>query len=69
MLSAAASAGTVSPVTAPTMQTFGPVFLADCAVRWKQATLVGHANDLRHHIQPAFGRRRVDAVNAREGRA
>ena len=68
-LIAAASSGNVSPAPVPTVQAFGPVFLADCAARWKPATRVGHANNLRSHILPAFGRRRVDAITAREVRA
>ena len=59
---AAASNG--SAATAPTLQAFGPMFLADCAHRWKPATRVSHAHGLRTRILPAFGTPRVDAIRA-----
>ena len=65
-LLAGATADTGGP--APTLRAFAPVFLADCAPRWKPATRMAHAHNLREHIVPAFGRRRVDAVTARDVR-
>ena len=64
---AAACNGSAAAV--PTLQTFGPMFLADCAHRWKPAMRVSHAHGLRTRILPAFGTRRVDAITARDARA
>ena len=52
----------------PTLRSFALVFLADCAPRWKAATRVAHARNLRTGILLAFGRRRIDAVTARDVR-
>ena len=56
-------------VSVPTMQTFGPAFLADCAERWKPSTRAGHAHNMLRFILPAFGmggtRARDDAPSAR----
>ena len=57
-----------APATVPTMRTFAPVFLADCAERWKPATRRAHADGMHRHILPAFGTRRVDAVTAKDVR-
>ena len=57
-----------APATVPTMRTFGPVFLADCAERWKPATRRAHADGMHRHILPAFGNRLVDAVTAKDVR-
>ena len=53
---------------APLMRIFGPVFLADCAERWKQATRTSHAYNMHGLILPAFGACRVDAITARDVR-
>ena len=63
-LIADADAGS-TPATVPTMRTFGPAFLADCAERWKPATRRAHADGMSQYILPAFGDRRVDAVSAK----
>ena len=57
-----------APATVPTMRTFGPAFLADCAERWKPATRRSHADGMSRYILPAFGDRRVDAVSAKDVR-
>ena len=67
VLDEAGTGDTVAPV-APTMRTFGPVFLADCAGRWKPATRAAHADNMRRAILPAFGNRPVDAITARDVR-
>ena len=54
--------------TVPTMRTFGPAFLADCAERWKPATRRAHADGMSRFILPTFGDRRVDAVSAKDVR-
>ena len=44
-----------APATVPTVRTFAPAFLADCAERWKPATREAHANDMkRHHLQKSI---------------
>ena len=53
---------------APLMRIFGPVFLADCAERWRRATRASHAYNMHGLILPAFGARRVDAITARDVR-
>ena len=57
-----------APAAVPTVRTFGPAFLADCAERWKPATRCAHADGMDRHILPAFGDRRVDAVGAKDVR-
>ena len=57
-----------APATVPMMRTFAPVFLADCAERWKPATRRAHADGMHRHILPAFGNRHVDAVTAKDVR-
>ena len=57
-----------APVTVPTVRAFAPVFLADCAGRWKPATRATYANTVRRWILPAFGSRPVDAVGAKDVR-
>ena len=57
-----------APAAVPTVRTFAPVFLADCAERWKPATRDAHADGVRRHILPALGDRRVDAVTAKDVR-
>ena len=52
----------------PTVRTFAPAFLADCAGRWKPATRENYAHTVRRFILPAFGDRRVDAVTAKDAR-
>ena len=64
-----AECGDDAPVSVPTMRTFGPAFLADCAGRWKPTTRVGHAHNMQRFILPAFGNRRVDAIIARDVRS
>ena len=56
-------------VLAPTMRTFGPAFLADCAGRWKPSTRAAHAHNMQRFILPAFGNRCVDAITARDVRS
>ncbi len=56
------------PETIPTIRTFAPAFLADCAERWKPATRRAHADGVRLHILPTFGNRRVDSVTAKDVR-
>ena len=57
-----------APVTVPTVRNFAPVFLADCAERWKPATRSAHADGMNRHILPALGDRRVDALTAKHVR-
>ncbi len=57
-----------APATLPTVRTFAPALLADCAERWKPATQRANADGVRLHILPIFGNRRVDAVTARDVR-
>ena len=64
-----AEGGDKVPASVPTMQTFGPAFLAGCAGRWKPKTRVGHAHNMQRFILPAFGNRRVDAITARNVRS
>ena len=52
----------------PTVRTFAPAFLADCAERWKPATRRAHADGMSRFILPAFGDRRVEAVTAKDVR-
>ena len=52
----------------PTVQTFAPAFLADCAERWKPATRESYAHTVRRWILPAFGNRPVDAIGAKDVR-
>ena len=35
-----------APAAVPTVRTFGPAFLADCAERWKPATRRAHADGM-----------------------
>ena len=49
-----------APAAVPTVWTFAPAFLADCAERWKPATRRSHAEGTRRYILPAFGDRRVE---------
>ena len=65
-LIADAEAGTT--MTVPTVRTFAPAFLADCAERWKPATRKSYAFNVRRWILPAFGDRRVDAIGAKDVR-
>ena len=55
--------------TVPMLRAFGPVFLADCAQRWKPATRRSHAHNLQNLILPELGTRRVDAIAARDVRS
>ncbi|MXW90376.1 MAG: tyrosine-type recombinase/integrase [Rhodospirillaceae bacterium] len=57
-----------TPAVVPTVRTFAPVFLADCAERWKPATRAAHADGMNRYILPALGGRRVDAVTAKDVR-
>ena len=57
-----------APAPVPTVRTFAPAFLADCAERWKPATRDSHAHGMKRHILPALGERRVDAVTAKDVR-
>ena len=52
----------------PTVRTFAPAFLADCAERWKPAMRRAHADGMSHFILPAFGDRPVDALTAKDVR-
>ena len=63
-----ADSGGGAAMSVPTMQTFGPAFLADCAERWKPKTRAAHADNMQRFILPAFGNRRVDAITARDVR-
>ena len=54
--------------TVPTVRTFAPAFLADCAERWKPATRRAHADGMNRFILPALGDRRVDAIGAKDVR-
>ena len=69
MLIAEAEAGDGAPVSVPTMETFGPAFLADCAERWKPTTRAAHADNMQRFILPALGNQRVDAITARDVRS
>ena len=64
-----AKGGGGAVVSVPTMQTFGPVFLADCAERWKPSTRTAHPHNMQRFILAAFGNRRVDAITARDVRS
>ena len=66
-LIADADANADTPV--PLMRIFGPVFLADCAGRWKRATRTSHAYNMHGLILPTFGARRVDAITKRDVRS
>ena len=56
------------PAAVPTVRTFGPAFLADCAERWKPATRRGA--HVRHEpIHSACLRRPACRCDRREGRA
>ena len=57
-----------TPAAVPTVRTFAPAFLADCAERWKPATRQSHADGMNRYIVPAFGDRCVDAVTAKDVR-
>ena len=57
-----------APAAIPTVRTFAPAFLADCAERWKPATKRAHADGMKRFVLPAFGDRRVDAVTAKDVR-
>jgi len=57
-----------TPAAIPTVRTFAPAFLADCAERWKPATRRAHADGIRRHILPAFGNCRLDTVSAKDVR-
>ena len=57
-----------TPAAVPTVRTFAPAFLADCAERWKPATRRAHADGMNRYILPAFGDRRVDAIGAKDVR-
>ena len=64
-----ADAGTGgTPAAVPTVRTFAPVFLADCAERWKPTTRRAHAGGMNRYILPVLGDRRVDAVTAKDVR-
>ena len=60
--------GNGAAAAVPTVTTFAPAFLSDCAKRWKPATRRAHADGVRLHILPALGERRVDAVTAKDVR-
>ena len=45
-----------APAAIPTVRTFAPVFLADCAERWKPATRRAHADGMSRFILPARAR-------------
>ena len=57
-----------TPAAVPTVRTFSPAFLADCAERWKPTTRQSHADGMNRFILPAFGDRPVDAVTAKDVR-
>ena len=57
-----------APAAVPTVRTFAPAFLIDCAERWKPATRRAHADGMNRYILAAFGERRVDAVSAKDVR-
>ena len=57
-----------TPAAVPTVHTFAPAFLADCAERWTPATRRAHADGMSRYILPAFGDRRVDAIAAKDVR-
>ncbi len=57
-----------APATVPTVRTFAPAFLADCAERWKPATRRAHADGMNRFILPVFGDRRVDSIGAKDVR-
>ena len=52
----------------PTVRTFAPAFLADCAERWKPSTRETCAHTVRRWILPAFANRPVDAIGAKDVR-
>ena len=56
--------GTLAAV--PTVRSFAPAFLADCAERWKPATRRAHADGTNRYILPNFSDRRVDSIAAND---
>ncbi len=46
----------------PTLAAFIPVFLDDCAGRWKPSTLSGHRSNLMSMVRPALGHILIDAL-------
>ena len=66
LLDEAATGGASAVV--PTVRTFAPAFLADCAERWKPATRENYAHTVRRWILPAFGNRPVDTIGAKDVR-
>ncbi|MCY3671885.1 MAG: site-specific integrase [Alphaproteobacteria bacterium] len=63
-----ADAETGGAAAVPTVRTFAPAFLADCAERWKPTTRESYAHTVRRWILPAFGNRPVDAIDAKDVR-
>jgi len=61
--------GKTLPATSSTVAAFIPVFLDDCAGRWKPSTLSGHRSNLMSMVLPALGEiplhalTRADVVN------
>ncbi|MGI9485987.1 MAG: tyrosine-type recombinase/integrase [Geminicoccaceae bacterium] len=47
--------GKTLPAASPTLAAFIPVFLDDCAGRWKPSTLSGHRSNLMSMVLPALG--------------
>ncbi|MGQ0621394.1 MAG: tyrosine-type recombinase/integrase [Panacagrimonas sp.] len=50
----------------PTLAAFIETFQRDCAARWKPATRAAIRLLCAHHLVPAFGNRRVDAITSSE---
>ena len=50
----------------PALKDFAPVFLADCAERWKASTLKTNTWSLEGLLLPAFGSRRLDCITREE---
>ncbi|MDH3663575.1 MAG: site-specific integrase [Alphaproteobacteria bacterium] len=54
---------TRKPPTVPTLVDFVPVFLRDCAGRWKASTFQHHRSNLLIHVVPSLGTRPIDALS------
>ena len=60
--------GKTLPAASPTLAAFIPVFLDDCAGRWKPSTLSGHRSNLMSMVLPALGEIPLHALTARRCR-
>ena len=54
---------TRKPSPTPTLADFVPLFLRDCAGRWKASTFQHHRSNLLIHVVPSLGTRPIDALS------